>query len=67
MNNNKQIRTRVAREVEPEWQHLMVLAEQIQFGEFRVIVKNGKPVRAEQIVKSIELDKGTGELETLTI
>lgn len=48
--------TRVAKEITLEWQNLMVLVERVQYGEVRIVVQNGKPVRAEQIVKAVKLD-----------
>lgn len=44
------------REIPEEWEALMLLCQKMQYGEFRIIVQNGKPVRAENVVKTIKLD-----------
>jgi hypothetical protein len=48
--------TRVSKEITLEWQNLMSLVERVQFGEVRIVIQNGKPMRAEQIVKAVKLD-----------
>ncbi len=53
MNNNP---TRIMKEVPPEWDNLMYIAERLEFGELRIVVKNGKPVRIESGIKQINLD-----------
>lgn len=40
----------------PNWQRLGTLFETIGFGEVRVVVKDGEPIRAEIIIKSVRLD-----------
>lgn len=50
-----------------EMQRLQELIERLQFGEIRIIVQNGKPVRAEQVVKSIKLDHPDQEDELKTL
>jgi hypothetical protein len=42
--------------IPPEWQNLMRLIERLGFGEVKISVQNGKPVRVEIAVKSIKLD-----------
>lgn len=39
-----------------EWERLRKLAERVGFGELRVIIQNGKPVRVETAIKQIKLD-----------
>jgi len=53
MNNNS---TRIMKEVPPEWDNLMYIAARLEFGELRIVVKNGKPVRIESGIKQINLD-----------
>lgn len=40
----------------PEWNHLVRLVETIGYGELRLVIQNGKPVRVEVAVKTIKLD-----------
>ncbi len=44
------------KEVPPEWDNLMYIAARLEFGELRIVVKNGKPVRIESGIKQINLD-----------
>lgn len=39
-----------------EWKRLKTLAQKVGFGELRVIIQNGKPVRVETAIKQIKLD-----------
>lgn len=39
-----------------EWERLQTLAERIGYGELRVIIQAGKPVRVESAIKQIKLD-----------
>lgn len=39
-----------------EWERLQILAERIGYGELRVIIQAGKPVRVENAIKQIKLD-----------
>lgn len=39
-----------------EWKRLRILAQRVGFGELRVIIQNGKPVRVETAIKQIKLD-----------
>ena len=49
-------KTRVLREIEPEWDRLMQLAKKIDYGKAEIIFQNGKPVRLDMVVKQIKLD-----------
>lgn len=49
------IKTKVMREIEPEWERLMRLVDVIGHGEILLTVQNKKPVMAEQCVKKIKL------------
>ncbi len=40
----------------PQWKHLVQLIETMGYGELRLVVQDGKPVRVEIVVKSIKLD-----------
>ncbi len=40
----------------PQWKHLVQLIEAMGYGELRLVVQDGKPVRVEIAVKSIKLD-----------
>lgn len=53
---NGQPKTRIVREVEPEWDKLMRFAAALNFGEAKVVFKEGKPVRIDNAVKMIKLD-----------
>jgi len=46
-----QQKTRVLKEIDPEGDRLMQIAQRIDFGRVEVIFQNGKPVRAEIVVK----------------
>lgn len=48
---------RVVREITPEWDRLMKLAEKIKKGECRVIFNEGKPVQVENVIQKISLDR----------
>jgi len=39
-----------------KWEKIKEVAERIEYGELRIIIQRGEPVRIEQIVKSIKLD-----------
>lgn len=47
---------KVTRQVSQKWDRLMRLGSRLNYGEARVIFKNGEPIRVEQIIKSISLD-----------
>lgn len=53
MNGNH---ARIMKEIPPEWDNLMQVVARLEFGELRVIVKDGKPVRIESGIKQINLD-----------
>lgn len=48
-----------------EWERLKLLMGRVGFGEIRIIIKDGKPVRAENIVRQIKLDDDEGFNEKL--
>lgn len=50
-----------------EWDRLKILAKRIGYGEMRVILQAGKPVRVETAIKQIKLDGDdfTQALETI--
>jgi len=54
MNHTTQ--TKVMREIPPEWDRLMRVAAIIHYGEMKVIVQNGTPVRVDGGIKQIKLD-----------
>ena len=56
MSDQNNQKTRILREIDKEWDCLMKLAHRIDFGRVEVILQNGKPIRAELIVKQIKLD-----------
>lgn len=39
-----------------EWERLQKIAEKIGYGEMRVVLQNGKPVRVDTAIKQIKLD-----------
>lgn len=39
-----------------EWERLKKLAERIGYGEMRVIIQAGKPIRVDTAIKQIKLD-----------
>lgn len=39
-----------------EWKNLIRLVERLGFGEIKISVQNGKPVRVEIAIKSVKLD-----------
>ena len=39
-----------------EWKNLMRLVERLGFGEIKIVVQGGKPVRVEIAIKSVKLD-----------
>lgn len=47
---------RVVREITPEWQRLMDLAERVKKGRIEIIFNEGRPVQAEIIVQKVKLD-----------
>ena len=49
-------KTRVLKEISPETERLIRLIEKVGFGEVRIVIQNGKPVRAENIVRQVKLD-----------
>lgn len=51
-----QEKTRVLREIDKEWDHLMKIAQRIDFGRVEVVIQNGKPIRVEMAIKQIKLD-----------
>jgi len=48
--------TRAMREITKEWDNLMHLVERLKFGELRIVIQHGKPVRVEQVVNQVKLD-----------
>jgi hypothetical protein len=40
-----------------EWKNLMRLVERLGFGEIKITVQQGKPVRVEIAIKSVKLDQ----------
>lgn len=53
-----------------EWDRLKILARRINYGEMRVILQAGKPIRVETAIKQIKLDSPddfTQGLETIPI
>ena len=40
-----------------EWKNLIRLVEKLGFGEIKISVQQGKPVRVEIAVKSVKLDQ----------
>lgn len=57
---------RMMREVPPEWDRLMRAAHRLDFGELRIIIKSGKPVRVEAGIKQINLDSENDFQKDLT-
>ncbi len=57
---------RVTREVPPEWDRLMRTAQRVDFGELRIIIKSGTPVRVEAGIKQINLDSENDFQKDLT-
>ncbi|MCX6756327.1 MAG: hypothetical protein NTX85_03230 [Candidatus Nomurabacteria bacterium] len=51
-------KTKVMREVSPEWDRLIQLAERIGTGHLKLILNEGRPVQVELVIKKIPLDKG---------
>ena len=47
---------RVSKEIPPEWLRLMDVAARIQYGEVRIVIQNGTPIRVEVAIKQIKLD-----------
>jgi hypothetical protein len=45
------------------WQRLKIVAEKMQFGEMKVIVHEGRPVRIENVIQRIKLDDIENEKE----
>ncbi len=43
-------------ELSPQERRLIQLLRTIDYGEVRIIMKDGKPIRAEEIQRSIKLD-----------
>lgn len=39
-----------------EWKNLIRLVEKLGFGEIKISVQNGRPVRVEIAIKSVKLD-----------
>lgn len=50
-------KTKVMRQIEPEWDRLMRLADAVHRGRAVVVFNEGKPVMAEITVKKISLDR----------
>jgi hypothetical protein len=46
----------VMRQIPPEWDKLMNFVEQLKFGEVRLVIQQGKPVRVEAAIQQIRLD-----------
>lgn len=40
-----------------EWKNLIRLVEKLGFGEIKITVQQGKPVRVEIAIKSVKLDQ----------
>jgi len=40
-----------------EWKNLIRLVERLGFGEIKITVQQGKPVRVEIAIKSVKLDQ----------
>jgi hypothetical protein len=59
--------TRTIREIPPEWDRLMRVANAIGYGELRVVIQGGKPVRVESAIKQIKLDNEQDFKEGLDI
>ena len=57
---------RVTREIPPEWDRLMRAAQRLDYGELRVIIQEGKPVRVEAGIKQIKLDSDESFNKDLT-
>lgn len=55
MNGNTQ-KTRILREITPEWERLMRMAEVIKRGRATVVFNEGRPVQIDIAVKKIKLD-----------
>lgn len=51
------IKTRVTREITPEWDRLMRLGEILGKGQMTVIFNEGKPVQINVAIKKIALDR----------
>jgi len=51
----------------PEWERLITLAQRVQFGEMRIVIKNGKPCYAENLIKRVNLDSDGGLDEGLEL
>lgn len=49
-------KTKIMREIPPEWDKLMRVAVQLNYGEITLKIKNGKPTLIEQSIKQIRLD-----------
>lgn len=48
---------RVSREISPEWNRLMQVAEKLGTGKTTITFNQGRPVMIEVLVKKINLDK----------
>lgn len=51
------------KDLSPEWQRLMAIAERIQFGECRLVFQRGKPVRVEAVIQQIKLDGPDSDID----
>ncbi|MDQ3158798.1 MAG: hypothetical protein M3P98_01515 [bacterium] len=47
---------KVTRQIDPEWDRLMTMAQKLGKGKMVVIVNEGKPVQVEVAIKKIKLD-----------
>ncbi len=50
-------KTKVMREISPEWDRLMRLAERMRTGHVKLTFNEGRPVQVEHVVNKIALDK----------
>lgn len=61
MQSNDKIRS--LRELPPEWERLIRLAEKMKFGKAEIVFKNGLPTDIKLLVPHIKLDGKESEFE----
>lgn len=53
--------------ITPEWKKLMRLVERLGFGEVKIHVQNGRPVRVEIAIKSVKLDSPDDDIDNVIV
>jgi len=48
----------------PEWERLKAVLQKIGYGEIRIILQAGKPIRIETGIKQIKLDGSQGDFNS---